>query len=134
MNRRPRRGDPAAKKNSSPTGSRDRRLARSSRVPIDVRRVDGPSEHDAMSFIPAPLLSPRQSQFCEVLERLTRERGFAPSVRELASAMGVHASRVAQLAATTEAKGAIVREPRVSRSWRVVKPVASAKPASKRGR
>ena len=87
-----------------------------------------------MTFIAPPLLSPRQSQFCESLERLTHEKGFAPSVRELATAMGVHPSRVAQLAATTEAKGAIVRQPRMARSWRVVRPAAPTKPTSNRGR
>jgi repressor LexA len=85
-------------------------------------------------FIPAPLLSPRQQQLCDTIERLTADRGFAPSLREVAEAMGVHPSRIQQLASTTERKGAITREPRVSRSWRVVKPVATAKAKPKRGR
>lgn len=69
-----------------------------------------------------PLLSPRQAQLCQTIERLARERGgVPPSMREVSVALGLHPSRVAQLAATAEAKGALIREPRVARSWRVVK-------------
>lgn len=74
------------------------------------------------TFIPAPLLSKRQSQLIEAIERFETDRGYKPSVREIARVMGLAPSRIQQLAATTEAKGALVRVPGVARSWRVVKP------------
>jgi SOS-response transcriptional repressor LexA len=67
-------------------------------------------------------LSPRQQQLCQTIETLTASRGFPPSLREVAAEMGVHYTRVAQLAASVEARGALLHEPRVARSWRVVKP------------
>lgn len=79
-------------------------------------------------LVPNPL-SPRQRQLCDTIERLTRDRGFPPSLRECADAMKIHTSRAAQLVSTTAAKGYIVREPKVARSLRVVTPAAS-----KRGR
>lgn len=80
------------------------------------------------TFIPAPLLSPRQKQLCETIETLTAARGFSPSVRELARTMNVSIARVSQLVASSEAKGAVAREPGLARSIRVVKA------APKRGR
>lgn len=77
--------------------------------------------------IPVPRLSPRQRQLCEVIQALTVAKGYPPSLREAAEVMGLHTSRVAQLANTTARKGAITRDPRVARSWRVVKPEAPAK-------
>lgn len=79
----------------------------------------------ANPFVPAPALSPRQRQLCETIERLTAANGYPPSVREAAVAMGVHPSRVAQLAASTRAKGHLAHNPKVARSWRVVKPATS---------
>ncbi len=72
-------------------------------------------------------LSRRQQQLIETVERLTRERGFPPTLREAAAAMGVCFSRVGQLARTAQAKGAMTREPGAARSWRVVKPAAPPK-------
>jgi SOS-response transcriptional repressor LexA len=69
-----------------------------------------------------PVLSPRQRQLCQTIERLTANRGFPPSLREVAVEMDVHFTRVSQLCRTTAAKGFLTHEPRVSRSWRVVKP------------
>lgn len=71
-------------------------------------------------------LSPRQRQLVATIERLTADRGFPPSLAEAAVAMGVHPSRIHQLALTTERKGYLTREPKVARSWRVVKPAAPA--------
>lgn len=79
-------------------------------------------------------LSPRQRQLCETIDRLTKQKGYAPSMREAADAMGVHPSRVAQLAASTQAKGYLVRDPKAARSWRVVEPAAPTKAPSKRDR
>jgi repressor LexA len=85
------------------------------------------------SFIPVPLLSPRQAELCQTIETMTAERGYSPSLREVAERMGLTHGRVAQLARSTERKGALARAPGVARSWRVV-PVSPAKAASKRGR
>jgi hypothetical protein len=73
-------------------------------------------------WIPAPLLSPRQAQLISTIEKLTRDRdGLPPTLREVSVAMGVHPSRVAQLARSTEQKGALAREPRTARSWKIIK-------------
>lgn len=69
-------------------------------------------------------LSPRQRQFVQTIERLTADRGFPPSLREVAAEMGVHFTRAHQLANTTAAKGFVRREPRVARSLVVTKPAA----------
>jgi SOS-response transcriptional repressor LexA len=71
-------------------------------------------------FPPPPLLSRRQIQLVEVVGRLTAEAGFPPSVREIAAAMGVHYSRVAQLIATTAARGAVTFDRGRARTVRVV--------------
>jgi repressor LexA len=76
----------------------------------------------------APLLSKRQRELAETIERLTRDRGYPPSLREVAAAMDVSFGRIGQLARSTQAKGAIAREPGIARSWRVVKPAPSAPP------
>ena len=80
-----------------------------------------------MQKFQVPLLSARQKQLCQTIEKLTAARhGVPPSVREVAAEMRLHPSRIGQLAATTAMKGALVREPRVARSWRVVKPETPA--------
>lgn len=81
------------------------------------------------TFIPAPLLSPRQAQLIATVEALTAARGFSPSVREIAAAMNVSLSRAAQLVTSTAAKGALTHEPGVARSIRVTK---SDKPEKRR--
>lgn len=77
-------------------------------------------------FIPR-MLSPRQRQLVCTIEQLTRERGFPPSMKEVAAVMNVHTSRISQLAAETAWKGAITRTPGCSRSWRVVAPASSSR-------
>lgn len=77
-------------------------------------------------------LSPRQRQLCEVIEQLTRERGYPPSMAEAAAAMRLHVSRISQLARATAEKGAIARSPGCSRSWRVVAPAPVAPAAHRR--
>lgn len=78
-------------------------------------------------------LSARQQQLVSTIESLTAARGFAPSIVEIAEAMQLHPSRVHQLTRTTRWKGWLVNEPKVSRSWRVVRP-DSPKATPKRGR
>lgn len=77
---------------------------------------------------PRDPLSPRQRQLIATVERLTADRGFPPTLAEAARDMGIHPSRVHQLAISTERKGFLAREPRVARSWRVVKPAVAAAP------
>jgi hypothetical protein len=68
----------------------------------------------------APLLSRRQRQLVEVLERLTLAAGGRPpTLRETAAAMGVHHTRVFQLVRTAAARGAVTFSPFTSRSVRV---------------
>lgn len=85
------------------------------------RRTPEIEKMTTQQFPRPPLLSARQTELCSVLERLTAERGFVPSVREIAAAMNVHPSRVSQLARSAAAKGAIAWEPGTARSWRVVR-------------
>lgn len=68
-----------------------------------------------------PTLTPRQRDLCDTIEKLTADRGFPPGLREIGEAMGLHYTRAAQLAAAAEARGALTHEPRVARSWRVVR-------------
>jgi SOS-response transcriptional repressor LexA len=69
-------------------------------------------------------LSKRQEQLVATIEQLTRDRGFPPSIVEIAEAMRIHPSRAHQLTRTTSWKGWLTHEPKVSRSWRVVRPDA----------
>lgn len=80
-------------------------------------------------FIAPPLLSKRQSQLIEAIQRFEAANGYRPSVREVARVMGLAPSRIQQLASSTEAKGALVRVPGVARSWRVVKPASKGRAA-----
>lgn len=75
---------------------------------------------------PRDPLSPRQRQLVTVIEQLTRDRGFPPTVAEAAREMGLHPSRIHQLALSTERKGFLAREPKMARAWRVTKPAAAA--------
>ncbi len=73
-------------------------------------------------YQPHRMLSARQRELCDVVTRLTEARGFPPSCREIAAAMGVHFSRAAQLMKSTAAKGSVTFEPGVARSIRVIRP------------
>lgn len=71
---------------------------------------------------PVPLLSARQRQLCDVVERLTaKSGGIPPTCREIAAEMDVHFSRVWQLVNTASARGAVMRDPHKARSIRVVR-------------
>ncbi|NCX99804.1 MAG: hypothetical protein EBX35_14810 [Planctomycetia bacterium] len=62
-------------------------------------------------FVAPHPLSPRQRQLCDVIERLTADRGFPPTLAECATAVK---------------KGWLLREPKVARSWRVTRPDVKA--------
>lgn len=88
----------------------------------------------AVQFPPPPLLSRRQQELCDTIQRLQREQGFPPSAREVADAMSVHVTRVHQLAHSTAAKGRLLLgPPRAARAWRVLPPAdtKSHKPSRK---
>lgn len=79
--------------------------------------------------MPTPTtLSARQAALVRCIDTLTRERGFAPSIRECAAAMDLHPSRIGQLVHTAAAKGAVAFEPGVARSLRVVQQPAQQIP------
>jgi SOS-response transcriptional repressor LexA len=71
-------------------------------------------------------LTPRQRDFLNTIERLTRDRGFPPTIAEASRALNLHPSRGASLVWTLARKGALTREPRIPRSLRVVRPAADA--------
>ncbi len=75
-------------------------------------------------------LTPRQQEFCDAIDRLTTSRGFPPTVKEAAAAIGVNASRGHGLVYVLERKGRLTREPRIPRSLQVVKPAAASSDSS----
>ncbi len=72
--------------------------------------------------LPAGRLSKeeRQRQLLDAVERMTEANGFAPTLRELAKAMAVSLTRIAQLMAACEEQGLIRRMPGICRSCRVI--------------
>jgi SOS-response transcriptional repressor LexA len=66
-------------------------------------------------------MSPKQQALILAISRLTSSRGFPPSTAELAKELGVSKTRVEQLAIACQQQGAISRERRVARSWRVLR-------------
>jgi SOS-response transcriptional repressor LexA len=78
------------------------------------------------SFMNAGSLTDRQAQLCATIDRLATERGYPPSMSEVADEMRFSISRIAELARSAERKGALTRAPGIARSWRVVKPEAKA--------
>lgn len=66
-----------------------------------------------------PELTPRMHDLIRAVETLTERRGIPPTLVEVARELHVHPSRAQQLAVDAQARGALVREPRVARSLRV---------------
>ena len=58
----------------------------------------------------------RERQLMAAIKNGRQAKGYAPSMRELAKAMGVSLTRVAQLMARCEHKGLITRHRNVARS------------------
>lgn len=69
-------------------------------------------------------MSPKQVSLVDAIRRLTEARGIPPSTAELARELRVSETRVQYLGKACEQAGAVRREPRVARSWRVVMPPA----------
>jgi SOS-response transcriptional repressor LexA len=77
----------------------------------------------ARKTLPAGRLSKeeRQRQLLDAVERMTAARGFAPTLRELATAMKLSLARIAQLMAACEEQGLIRRMRGICRSCRVIR-------------
>ena len=67
-------------------------------------------------------LTPRMCDLVKAVATLTEKRGIPPTITEVAARMGVHPTRVAQLAVAAAARGGLVRDPRIPRSMRVPNP------------
>jgi DNA-binding GntR family transcriptional regulator len=74
----------------------------------------------------------RERQLMAAIKNGRQAKGYAPSMRELAKAMGVSLTRVAQLMARCEHKGLITRHRNVARSIVVaeIEPAGKAKPTN----
>ena len=62
----------------------------------------------------------RQQQLLDAVEQMTAANGYPPTMRELATAMAVSLTRIAQLMAACEQQGFITKVPGISRTYRVV--------------
>lgn len=73
--------------------------------------------------LPAGRLSEedRLRQILDAVEQMTAATGYPPTMRELARAMAVSLTRVAQLMAVCEQQGLITKVPGICRSYRVVR-------------
>jgi len=58
----------------------------------------------------------RQAEAVAVVERITAEKGYAPTLREIASALGVNVPRAHQLVRVCCRKGALAMDPLIPRS------------------
>lgn len=67
-------------------------------------------------------LTPRMCDLVKAVATLTEKRGIPPTIMEVAARMGVHPTRVAQLAVAAAARGGLLRDPRIPRSMRVPNP------------
>lgn len=74
----------------------------------------------------------RERQLMAAIKNGRQAKGYAPSMRELAKAIGVSLTRVAQLMARCEHKGLITRHRNVARSYVVaeIEQTGKAKPTS----
>ena len=73
--------------------------------------------------LPAGRLSKeeRQRQLLDAVEQMTAANGYAPTMRELATAMAVSLTRIAQLMAACEEQGLIRKVSGISRTYRVIR-------------
>ena len=73
--------------------------------------------------LPAGRLSKedRQQQLLDAVEQMTEANGYPPTMRELATAMAVSLTRIAQLMAACEEQGFITKVPGISRTYRVIR-------------
>jgi len=62
----------------------------------------------------------RQRQLLDAVERMTEANGFAPTLRELATAMELSLTRIAQLMESCQEQGLISGSSGIARTWRVI--------------
>jgi SOS-response transcriptional repressor LexA len=75
-------------------------------------------------------LTERQESIVQFLSAYTAEKGYTPSMREVANYLGgVSTNAVEGHYKALEAKGYIARTPRIARSLRVIKPLTRHKMA-----
>jgi DNA-binding MarR family transcriptional regulator len=68
-------------------------------------------------------LTPKQAEFLELVDRMTRERGgIGPSERELAAALHISQTAVVSLIKRLTARGHVQRIPKTARTLRIIKP------------
>jgi len=73
-------------------------------------------------------LSKSEQTLVAMLGSLISEKGYSPSVKELAAALGIACSRCYAVLKSSEWKGYVTSAPHSSRSWRVVAPAVAAEP------
>lgn len=73
-----------------------------------------------MTHSPVDKLTDTQLRFLETIRRLIAERGFNPSVRDIAAARGCAVFAAQEMIDRLERKGFIIRDPKLARSIRVV--------------
>ena len=66
-------------------------------------------------------LSKRQGQILSTIENLSRDRGFPPTLKEVADTIGLSQTRCKQLTDVLIRRGRLWHTPRLSRSWIVAK-------------
>jgi repressor LexA len=74
----------------------------------------------ARRLVDTGVLSPRQERILRFITGYIAEHGYAPSIRDIATAERLHFSSVAYQLTELEAAGKIMRDERVARSLRVV--------------
>jgi len=89
-------------------------------------RLSKAATYEELIMLIETKLSPRQAELVNAVERLTKSQGFPPSLKELAAELGCSRGRAKQLADLAVKKGILLHDPRLARSWRVVR---SSKPA-----
>jgi repressor LexA len=76
-------------------------------------------------------LTPRQSEVVLFVRRYAEKHGFAPSLREIADALGVNVNAITGHLAAAARKGAITRSARTARG--LVVHAATDRPKTRRG-
>lgn len=71
-------------------------------------------------LVDSGVMSPRQQRILAFIVAYITERGYAPSIRDIAAAEHLHTSTVAYQLTELEMAGKIIRDERVARSLRVV--------------
>jgi hypothetical protein len=71
-------------------------------------------------------LSPRQTDLVLAIEKFRDERGFGPSIVDLAASLGISASGAKSLLNGAVRKGAVACDPGLARSIRTIRPDTAA--------